>query len=714
MAVGPGTARSVRAVRPEDITLLAACGTPSLLPDGSAAVVSITAPDVGADEEVGALWQVPTAGGAPRRLTRGHHDSAPAVSPDGAWVAFLRRERDGRPHLAVVERAGGEPVVLTTDEQHPLGAGAPVWAPTGPPRLAYSARVPEPGRYGTAADGSLLVGPAAAPGREAPRLLDALPNRSDGVGWTRDRRHHLFVLDVGAVVVAASGAAADGPAAVTSAAPDLPAPLRVTDGDADDTAPAWTRDGASLLFVSARHATADTDRRSGVYRVALGGPQEGGAGDAPRAEPALVLGGDLGVHAVAATLDGAGVLALAEPTGEDGLDVIARPTSLWAAPLDASAPPRRLTDPERDLDGSSLVATTSGALVRETTRGAVHLLHVEASADPARRGDGQEPAAPVVLLGGHRVVLGADATPDGSTVVAVVSDGASAGDLVRLHGSALVPLTDLGAPLRSVGVRPLRELTATAPDGYPVHGWVVLPDPARYGDGPHPTLLLVHGGPFSAYTWAVFDEAQVLAGAGYAVVMGNPRGSAGYGVDHGRAVVGAMGGPDVDDVLALLEAALARADLGLDAERTGVMGGSYGGWMSATLTTRTQRFAAAVVERGYLDATSFVGASDIGWFFTPALHGSAAAMVEQSPMTHVGAVRTPTLVIHSEQDWRCPVEQGHRWFATLRLAGVEARMLVFPGEGHELTRSGRPRHRVARHQHVLAWWGEHLPVRTAG
>ena len=247
-----------------------------------------------------------------------------------------------------------------------------------------------------------------------------------------------------------------------------------------------------------------------------------------------------------------------------------------------------------------------------------------------------------------------------------------------------------------------------------MHGWVVLPDPARHGDGPHPTLLLVHGGPFSAYTWAVFDEAQVLAGAGYAVVMGNPRGSAGYGVDHGRAVVGAMGGPDVDDVTALLDAALAREDLDLDAGRVGVMGGSYGGWMSATLTTRTQRFAAAIVERGYLDAPSFVGASDIGWLFPRALHGSAAAMVEQSPMTHVDAVRTPTLVVHSEQDWRCPVEQGHRWFATLRLAGVDARMLVFPGEGHELTRSGRPRHRVARHEHVLAWWGEHLPVRPAG
>lgn len=677
-------------MRPEDITLLAACGPPSLLPDGSAAVVAITAPDLVSDEEAGALWRVPTAGGRPRRLTHGHHDSAPAVSPDGAWVAFLRRERDGRPRVAVVESAGGEPVVLTTTAQHPLGAGAPVWAPAGPARLAYAARVPEPGRYGTGADGSLLEGPAASPGREAPRLLSTLANRADGVGWTRDRRHHVFVLDVAAAV------GPDAPGVTAGTPTDLPAPRQVTDGDVDDTGPAWTRDGAALLFVSARHASRETDLRRGAYRTPLDGS----------AEPSPVLGGDVAVEAVAATADGAGVLVLAAPVGEDGLDGAARPTSLWLAPLDASSPPVRLTDPERDLGGSHLVVTASGALVQERARGAAHLLHVPApGAGPGGGDDGL-----ALLLGGHRAVLAADATPDGSTVVAVVADGASAGDLVRLHGAAMVPLTDVAAPLRAAGVRPLQEIGATAPDGYPVHGWAVLPDPEVHGAGPHPTLLLVHGGPYAAYAWTVFDEAQVLAGAGYAVVMGNPRGSAGYGVAHGRAVVGAMGGPDVDDVTALLDAALADDRLGLDARRVGVMGGSYGGWMSATLTTRTGRFVAAVVERGYLDAASFVGASDIGWFFPQALHGSAAAMVEQSPMTHVDRARTPTLVVHSEADWRCPVEQGHRWFARLRLNGVDARMLVFPGEGHELTRSGRPRHRVSRHEHVLAWWHEHLPV----
>ncbi len=126
------------------------------------------------------------------------------------------------------------------------------------------------------------------------------------------------------------------------------------------------------------------------------------------------------------------------------------------------------------------------------------------------------------------------------------------------------------------------------------------------------------------------------------------------------------------------------------------MGGSYGGYLTAWLTTRTHRFAGAIVERGFLDPVSFVGSSDIGWFFgleylgDAATADGAAAVAAQSPMAHVGEVTTPTLVIHSEQDWRCPVEQGQRWFVELKRRGVPAELLLFPGEGHELTgRGGR-------------------------
>ena len=250
----------------------------------------------------------------------------------------------------------------------------------------------------------------------------------------------------------------------------------------------------------------------------------------------------------------------------------------------------------------------------------------------------------------------------------------------------------------------------------------MLPDPEVHGPGPYAALLNIHGGPFASYVSSYFDEPQVYAAAGYAVVMCNPRGSAGYGRAHGLAIKGAMGGVDATDILAFLDGCLANPELSLDADRIGVMGGSYGGYMTSWLTTRTDRFAAAIVERGYLDAESFVGSSDIGWFFPDEYHGTdrasragdgdrIRALREQTPMAYVDRVTTPTLVIHSEADWRTPIEQGQRWFTALRRNGVPTEMLVFPGEGHELSRSGRPTHRRDRFTHILRWWSEHLPVK---
>jgi len=232
-----------------------------------------------------------------------------------------------------------------------------------------------------------------------------------------------------------------------------------------------------------------------------------------------------------------------------------------------------------------------------------------------------------------------------------------------------------------------------------------------HGRGPHPVLLLVHGGPHSAYTPAFFDEAQVYAGAGYAVVMGNPRGSAGYGQSHGRSLVGALGTVDVDDVLALLDEALTRPEC--DASRVGVMGGSYGGFMTSWLSAHAPgRFTAAISERALNAWESFAGSSDIGYYFAQAYVGTDRdALWRISPLAYADRIEIPLLIIHSEQDWRCPVEQAQRMFVALKKRGAEVEMLLFPGEGHELSRSGRPRHRQQRFDAILQWWARYLPVR---
>ncbi len=694
-------------VRPDDLTLLRSCGRPALTPDGATAIVSVVRPDLDADDDVGGLWSAATDGATPvRRLTRGHRDTGPVVSPDGRWVAFLRAGPGGPAQLHVVETGGGEPVQLS---RSPLGAGEPAWSPDSR-RLAYVARVPEAGRYGTRLDPR---GEKLAPEAEPPRLVTHLSYREDGLGYTRDRRPHLFVVGLDAVDTG-SGLPDVGADPVVEA-------VQVTDGDHTDSAVAWSPDGRRLAFCSDRYTEPlgpyGEDLRSGVWTCAPDGN-----------DLRAVVTASLTCSDVAWTPDGTHLVLLAAGLGDDGVDFVARTTGLFAVAvgpdggrLDGPAgDPRRLTDAETvDLGPACahLGVSATGVLAQHLVRGAVRLVEVPL---PARgRPVPQALAADdlVEVAGGHREVRSHAVSPDGATVVATVASPDSPGDLlvVRRTGDLVAgggdPLTDVAADLRAAAaLRPLLEREVTASDGYPVHGWVVLPDPERFGEGPHPVLLCIHGGPYAHYGWGLFDEAQVYAGAGYAVVLANPRGSAGYGQAHGRVIRGAMGGRDAADLLDVLDGVLGDGDLPLDAGRVGVMGGSYGGYMAATLTTRTHRFAAAVVERGYLDGVSFTGSSDIGWFFTDGYHGEPGAAREQSPLTHVGAVRTPTLVIHSEQDHRTPVEQGQRWFTALRRQGVEAELLLFPGEGHELTRSGRPRHRRARFEHLLRWWAQHLPV----
>jgi dipeptidyl aminopeptidase/acylaminoacyl peptidase len=456
-----------------------------------------------------------------------------------------------------------------------------------------------------------------------------------------------------------------------------------------------------VAFISARHGSRENDLRSAVHLVPADAAE-------PVLDPPAATAGDRSVNGLQWLPDGRLVLAAAQ-LGPGGRDFVGTPSRLWITtgivrPDGAPGELVALADGhDLELDGGSagLVATSDQVLVRALHRGSVRLLAVDPDVPDA---------PPRVCLDGRLVVTGHAATPDGSTLVATVSDPRRAGDVALVRDGKPHWLTDVGARLRAEGLVEPREVEARSVDGHPVHGWVLLPDPERFGTGPHPVLLNIHGGPFSQYDWGLFDEAQVYARAGYAVAMCNPRGSASYGYEHGRAIRQALGSVDAEDVLAFLDHLLDDSSLPLDAERVGVMGGSYGGYMTALLTTRTDRFAAAVVERGYLDATSFVGSSDIGWFFPGEYHGGAAAMAAQSPMSHVDQVSTPTLVIHSEDDWRCPVEQGQRWFTALKMRGVPTELLLFPGEGHELSRSGRPRHRQQRFEHILRWWGQHLPV----
>ncbi|MCZ2830558.1 S9 family peptidase [Modestobacter sp. VKM Ac-2986] len=647
-------------MRPTDLSLLRTPGVAAVSPDGTTAVVAVSRLDLAADEYRSQLWTVPTDASAPARpLTHGHRDSAPAFSPDGRWLAYLSAGREGAPQLHVLATAGGAARRLT---DHHLGAGAPVWSPDSR-RIAYTARVPEAGRYGT--------DPDVAPAAEAPRLITTLKYRADGVGFTTDRRPHVFVVDL----------PADTAEDLTAPA----APFQVTGGDVDDSDVTWSPDGAELAFVSARHEGADTDRVSDVYAVRPDGSGLRRVTDSRAA-----------VSHPAYDPTGSTIYATAVPDlGPAGRDFVGRNSTLVRVDA-AGGPLVPLLDPEDHDRGDETPATVvaDGAVFFGVQRrGAVELLRVPL--------DG---GAPEALVDGPYTVRGIGA--GGGVVVATVAHDRSAGELIAITPGRRRLLTGFGAPLQATGrLHRMRETTATAPDGYPVHGWVTTPP----GPGPHPVLLTVHGGPFAQYGWTLFDETQAYVEAGYAVLMCNPRGSSGYGQAHGRAVKERMGELDADDVLAFLDAAL--ADPTLDATRVGLMGGSYGGFMTTLLLGRTDRFVAGISERGFNDPVSFVGSSDIGFFFPDEYVGTDPERIAaQSPMAHAHRITTPTLVIHSEEDWRCPLEQGTRLYVELKRRGVPTELLLFPGEGHELSRSGTPGHRRARLEHVLRWWGRWLPT----
>jgi dipeptidyl aminopeptidase/acylaminoacyl peptidase len=643
-------------MNPVDIARLHTLSPPTVSPDGRHAVVAVTRPDLDADDYRGRLWIVPADGSAPaRKLTNGPRDTAPAYSPDGAWLAFLRAaDGDGptaKPQLYVMPTGGGEPRRVT---DHPLGAGTPVWSPDSR-HIAYIARVPEQGRYGD-----------AKPDAEPPHRITTLQYREDDLGFFIDRRAHVFVVDPF----------------------DETKPVQVTDGDYDHGSVAWSPDGAQLAFVSARHDTRDTDLVTDVWLCAPDG-------SAPR--PLTQGGGASAEHPrlhaeqVRFAPDGASVCFAAVDTGADGRGEHARHTGLWSVPADGSAPAHRLTDAESInlAHGCAIEVTKDGVLFPAERRGTVELLLVPY--------DGGEPRT---LLSGPRQAGGV-AHAGSTLIIAAVADPGGCGELIAVEDGIERPLTSFAAipdPL------PMEEITTAAPDGYPVHGWIVRPP----GPGPHPVLLMIHGGPFAQYGWRLFDEAQVYASAGYAVVMGNPRGSSGYGQEHGRFITGEPATKAAPDLLALLDAALATG--GLDGSRVGVLGGSYGGYMTTWLAAHHgDRFKAAISERAVNAADSFHGSSDIGWVFAADMFGhDPGGWTAQSPLTYADQIDIPMLIIHSEQDWRCPVEQAQRLFVALKLRGAPAEMLLFPGEGHELSRSGRPGHRAQRFEAILDWWTRYL------
>jgi dipeptidyl aminopeptidase/acylaminoacyl peptidase len=645
-------------MQPEDVYALTGVGDPRISPDGTRIAYVVTSIDREANEYRGAIWVARRDGSEePRRFTSGERrDGTPRWSPDGRWLAFTSNRGDEKtqPQIYVISAEGGEARRLTDLKE---SAGELAWSPDSA-RIAFTARVRDEAYE------------EEDEKKRKPRRFTRVFYKLDSVGWTGDRRKHVFVVDL-----------------------DGGEPTQATSGDGEHGAPAWTPDGKRLVFGALRGERWDTELISRLYSV-----------DADGGEPTQLTGDEASYDSPAFSPDGARLAY--HYTVEDGthphhtqlgvMNADGSNAKLLTTSLDRQcAPYPELREPLWDGDRLLFSVEDGGNI----------LLYVVAA-------DGS--SEPELLVRGEQVISGYDVR-DGQ-IAYVASTYTTLRELYA--GPDGRRLTDVGGPFTSG--RELAEperFTAVSEDGYEVDGWVVRPAGFEAGKR-YPTLLNIHGGPFSQYGTAFFDEFQVFAGAGYVVLYSNPRGGSGYSEEHGRAIRGPLNGAgpgwgtrDYEDVMAVVDTALERFDF-VDPERLGVIGGSYGGFMTSWIIGHTKRFKAAVSERAVNNLVSMFGSSDLFWIFERQFGGplweDVGAYLDRSPSTYVREMETPVLVLHSEQDLRCNIEQGEHLFTALRLLGKEVEMLRFPAESHELSRSGSPLHRVLRFEAILEWFGRYL------
>ncbi|MEM7333829.1 MAG: S9 family peptidase, partial [Chloroflexota bacterium] len=264
--------------------------------------------------------------------------------------------------------------------------------------------------------------------------------------------------------------------------------------------------------------------------------------------------------------------------------------------------------------------------------------------------------------------------------------------------------------IRRKNLGEVEEVWFKGPENNDLHGWIIKPpdfDPAKT----YPSILEIHGGPLAQYANFFMHEFQFLAANGYVVYFSNPRGGRGYGETHAKAIWNDHGGADVDDVMAW--ANHVKALPYIDESRMGITGGSYGGFMVNWVIGHSHMFKAAVTQRSISNRLSSYGSSDVNWMREFAFDNeppwkNLENYWKQSPLQYIGNAKTPTLVIHSENDFRCPIEQGEQIFVALKRLGVDTEMVRFPDSSHGISRNGRTDRRVLRLNHILRWFDKYL------
>lgn len=666
-----------RRITPGDLERFHLVSSPQVSPNGRSIV--FVKKNVGEKNEYGTnLWRVSTDGGeAPRSFTSGGKDSHPRWSPDGSQIAFIAAREKGKPQIYTIPAGGGEAVKRTDFPEGTIGTFQ--WSPDGK-TFAVSFREQHPDWTGEAKRAREEKGLG-----DPPRVVEDWWYRLDGDGYFLGQRHHLYLVDV------ATGDRRDvyGKDAMGQFtfdwAPDSKRIVLATNRDPKAMIKPW-KDELLLLNVS-----------SGKLRAVAKLPA--GPKAAPRWSPdgkrIAYLGreGTDGAYSVE-NLE----LWVCDPARGQARSLTGREDyCLMAGPITDTAEVSFASAPEWSPDGRRIYMLLGwhgeSHIASVGSRGGKVLFHTRG---PRAYTMGN------VSADGRTMALTASAT----NRIAEVYSG-------RIGGGAIATekLTDLNGPVhRQLDLAKPTSHWVRAADGTRVQVWVMRPVGFKRGRR-YPAVLEIHGGPHTQYGVGFFHEFQVLAANGYVVFYSNPRGSKGYGRDHCAAIRGSWGGADWMDIQAVT--GFIRSCPFVDSRRMGVMGGSYGGYMTNWVIGHTREFAAAITDRCVSNLVSMSGNSDFieapDDYFPGNFWDRAEPRWDQSPIKYFGNVRTPTLIIHSEGDLRCNVEQSEQVFAALKLRNVPTKFVRYPRSTfHGLSRGGPPNLRIHRLEQIVGWWKKYL------
>ena len=641
---------------------------------------------------------------ATRQLTQGPRDSAPRWSPDGASLSFVRAETAGHPQLMLMRLSTGarahKPRAITRLPEGKFGDIR--WSPDGM-RIAFAFRATPPERTSDAAKAR------ARQHQSTPPLEVTDPwYRLDGDGYFGRARYALHVLDLrtGAVGVI----------------------------DAKDTMGTfsfdWSPDGTAIVISTNRSPKALLEPAQSELRIL-------GIGDrGVRLERDIELRGlpEGPKTAVAWSPDGSRI-AWAGRNGHEGL-YSPENLELWALDLTTGVVECATAGSDVCLMATTLGDTTDASfapafvwmpdgnsvLARIGWNGSGHIASIDVDAAltgrAMRRGElrvrlhtprGAEHSFSANALsrdGQHLAVVRTSPCEPPEVALATVDGVEFPVRTLTTLNDALVDELDLSMP---------EERWIRTRDGTVVHCWVMRPPVAARAPRRHPAILSIHGGPHAQYGNVFFHELQVMAAAGHSIWYPNPRGSKGYGRAHCAAIRGAWGTSDWTDVKAVADAM--HRDANTDSTRMGIMGGSYGGYMTNWAVAHDRRFRAAITDRCVSNLISHAGNSDYpeipGEYWRGMPWQRPDELWRASPIAHMKGVRTPMLIIHSAGDLRCNIEQGEQVHAALVTQHVPCRFVRYPTEAsHGLSRMGPPDLRLHRLHEYLNWW-KHWFTQTA-